>query len=137
MAKSSRWKSQLKFCWQLRRILEAEKELLSPLERFDNFTSNAGIPVSRVPTTSLERVDKLVIIKVVVAYESPSLFFFVKVKPVTLNKENFFQTCIFGNVSGEGSLSSLPVYYLFVHSCILREGCASREYEKLLLRKPE
>ena len=82
----------------------------SPLDRF-NDEDLEDAPLGPEPT--FEGDEKLMIVNDVVANDSPDLFFFVKVRPTVLNKDNFFTSCLFGNVPG-GCLSSLQSLLAFV-----------------------
>jgi len=57
----------------------------------------------------------LIVINEVVPNHSPDLFYFIKLKPMILDKDNFFDNVVFGNVPG-GHLTSLHSLLTFVYS---------------------
>lgn len=61
----------------------------------------------------------LIVLNTVVPNRSPDLFYFVKLRPILLDKDNFFENVLFGNIPG-GQVSSLHSLLSYVYGPMFR-----------------
>ncbi len=86
----------------------------STLERMSSRVSH----FSKGPLTGArgpKTVDgyQLIVVNDVVPNESPDLFYFIKLRPVVVDRENFFEEVLYGNMPG-GYLASLNALMAYV-----------------------